>query len=128
MTFSPQSSVVEGKMVVLRCEGEANPSIYHYAWFDWNNQDLHHYEQTLRLEPVTVQHSGAYWCQGINELGQSRSPLTTLTVRCKHFWSWLPLRPLPATPVCVLHISSSLSCLPAPPPLSQLTHLLSAQP
>ncbi|XP_049642531.1 B-cell receptor CD22 [Suncus etruscus] len=80
VTFSPKSSMVEGKMVVLRCEGEANPSIYHYAWFDWNNQDLHHYEQTLRLEPVTVQHSGAYWCQGINKLGQSRSPLTTLTV------------------------------------------------
>lgn len=80
VTFSPQSSVVEGKKVLLRCEGEANPSIYHYAWFDWNNQDLHHYEQTLRLEPVTVQHSGAYWCQGMNQLGKSRSPLTTLTV------------------------------------------------
>ncbi|XP_065781867.1 B-cell receptor CD22 isoform X4 [Muntiacus reevesi] len=80
VSISPKDGVVEGKMAVLTCEGDANPAPSHYNWFDGNNQDLHHYGQTLRLEPVKLQHSGSYWCRGANRLGQSQSPPTTLTV------------------------------------------------
>ncbi|XP_057568593.1 B-cell receptor CD22 [Hippopotamus amphibius kiboko] len=80
VSISPKDGVVEGKKAVLTCESDANPPTSHYTWFDWNNQDLRHYDQTLRLDPVTLQHSGAYWCQGTNRLGQSKSPPTTLTV------------------------------------------------
>lgn len=83
MSISPKDGVVEGKMAVLTCESDANPAPSHYNWFDGNNQDLHHYGQTLRLEPVKLQHSGSYWCRGANRLGQSQSPPTTLTVYCK---------------------------------------------
>uniref|UniRef100_A0A8C9CEE7 B-cell receptor CD22 n=1 Tax=Phocoena sinus TaxID=42100 RepID=A0A8C9CEE7_PHOSS len=80
VSISPKDRVVEGKKAVLTCESDANPPTSHYAWFDWNNQDLRHYDQTLRLDPVTLQHSGAYWCQGTNRLGRGQSPPTTLTV------------------------------------------------
>ncbi|XP_059855339.1 B-cell receptor CD22 isoform X4 [Delphinus delphis] len=80
VSISPKDGVVEGKKAVLTCESDANPPTSRYAWFDWNNQDLRHYDQTLRLDPVTLQHSGAYWCQGSNRLGQGQSPPTTLTV------------------------------------------------
>ncbi|TEA42671.1 hypothetical protein DBR06_SOUSAS1610181, partial [Sousa chinensis] len=80
VSISPKDGVVEGKKAVLTCESDANPPTSHYAWFDWNNQDLRHYDQTLRLDPVTLQHSGAYWCQGTNRLGRGQSPPTTLTV------------------------------------------------
>lgn len=83
MSISPKDGVVEGKKAVLTCESDANPPTSHYAWFDWNNQDLRHYDQTLRLDPVTLQHSGTYWCQGTNRLGRGQSSPTTLTVYCK---------------------------------------------
>ncbi|XP_012585961.1 PREDICTED: B-cell receptor CD22 [Condylura cristata] len=80
VAISPQDGVVEGKKATLTCEGDANPPVSYYAWFDWNNQDLHHFHQTLTLEPVNIQHAGAYWCQGTNRLGQGQSPPSTLTV------------------------------------------------
>lgn len=83
MSMSPKDSVTEGKNAVLTCESDANPPISQYAWFDWNNQNLHHYDRMLRLDPVKVEHSGAYWCQGTNRLGVGQSPPSTLTVYCK---------------------------------------------
>uniref|UniRef100_A0A8C3W680 B-cell receptor CD22 n=1 Tax=Catagonus wagneri TaxID=51154 RepID=A0A8C3W680_9CETA len=80
VSIRPKDGVVEGKTAVLSCEGDANPPIFRYTWFDWNNQDIHHSDPTLKLDPVTVQHSGAYWCQGVNQLGSNRSPPNTLTV------------------------------------------------
>ncbi|XP_040108842.1 B-cell receptor CD22 isoform X3 [Oryx dammah] len=80
VSISPKDGVVEGKTAVLTCESDANPPTSHYNWFDGNNQDLHHYGQMLRLEPVKLQHAGSYWCRGTNHLGQSQSPPTTLTV------------------------------------------------
>ncbi|XP_068384581.1 B-cell receptor CD22 isoform X3 [Eschrichtius robustus] len=80
VSISPKDRLVEGRKAVLTCESDANPPTSHYTWFDWNNQDLRHYDQTLRLDPVTLQHSGAYWCQGTNRLGRGQSPPTTLTV------------------------------------------------
>ncbi|XP_070254153.1 B-cell receptor CD22 isoform X3 [Myotis yumanensis] len=80
VSISPKDSVMEGKKAVLTCESDANPPVSRYTWFDWNNQNLHHDHQTLRLDPVKVQHSGAYWCQGNNRLGVDRSPPSTLTV------------------------------------------------
>lgn len=83
MSISPKDSVMEGQKAVLTCEGDANPPISQYTWFDGNNQDLHHYDQILRLDPVNVQHSGAYWCQGTNRLGVGQSSPSTLTIYCK---------------------------------------------
>ncbi|KAG8524359.1 B-cell receptor CD22, partial [Galemys pyrenaicus] len=80
VSISPQDGVVEGKQAALTCEGDADPPISHYAWFDWNGQQLHHSGQMLRLESVGVQHSGAYWCRGTNRLGEGRSPPSVLTV------------------------------------------------
>ncbi|XP_045041553.2 B-cell receptor CD22 isoform X2 [Desmodus rotundus] len=80
VSISPEDSVMEGKKAVLTCESDANPPISQYTWFDWNNQNLHHDDQTLRLDPVKVQHSGAYWCQGANRLGMDQSPPRILTV------------------------------------------------
>lgn len=129
MSISPEDSVMEGKKAVLTCESDANPPISQYTWFDWNNQNLHHDDQTLRLDPVKVQHSGAYWCQGANRLGMDQSPPRILTVYCKApslFFSvfdhscgfsprlctpvtypFFPLHPFPvlpgqASPACVL--------------------------
>lgn len=122
MSISPKDSVMEGKKAVLTCESDANPPIYQYTWFDWNNQNLHHNHRMLRLDPVKVQHSGAYWCQGFNKLGVDRSPPSTLTVYCKA----LPSSSLAlATPVvfalrlCIPdylpHLSSPLPPYPARP-------------
>ncbi|XP_036895545.1 B-cell receptor CD22 isoform X7 [Sturnira hondurensis] len=80
VSISPEDSVMEGKKVVLTCESDANPPISQYTWFDWNNQNLHHDDQMLRLDPVKVEHSGAYWCQGANRLGMDQSPPRKLTV------------------------------------------------
>ncbi|XP_032246078.1 B-cell receptor CD22 isoform X2 [Phoca vitulina] len=80
VAISPKDQVVEGKKAVLTCESDANPPIFQYTWFDWNNQNLHHYDQMLRLDPVKIQHSGAYWCEATNQLGRVQSPPSTLTV------------------------------------------------
>lgn len=126
MSIGPKDRVTEGKKAVLTCEGDANPPIFQYTWFDQNNQNLQHYDQMLRLDPVKVQHTGAYRCQALNRLGVGRSPPSTLTVYCKPpslffsnpSFSFLPLslpspwgqpgaslpRTLPAPP--------TLTCLP----------------
>ncbi|KAM7059627.1 B-cell receptor CD22 isoform 1-T1 [Molossus nigricans] len=80
VSISPKDGVTEGKKAVLTCESDANPPVSHYTWFDWNNQNLHHDHQTLRLDPVKIQHSGAYRCKGSNHLGVDQSPPSTLTV------------------------------------------------
>ncbi|XP_040488672.1 B-cell receptor CD22 isoform X2 [Ursus maritimus] len=80
VAISPKDQVMEGKKAVLTCESDANPPIFQYTWFDWNNQNLHHYDQMLRLDPVKIQHSGAYWCEAANQLGRAQSPPSTLTV------------------------------------------------
>ncbi|KAM5210429.1 B-cell receptor CD22 isoform 6-T8 [Hipposideros larvatus] len=80
VSLSPKDGVIEGKKAILTCESDADPPISEYAWFDWNNENLQHYSQMLILDPVTVQHSGAYRCQGANRLGVGRSPPSTLTV------------------------------------------------
>ena len=99
MSMSPGDQVMEGKSATLTCESDANPPVSHYTWFDWNNQSLPYHSQKLRLEPVKVQHSGAYWCQGTNSVGKGHSPLSTLTVYCKasscscSSWWWSVLLP-----------------------------------
>ncbi|XP_004417154.1 PREDICTED: B-cell receptor CD22 isoform X3 [Odobenus rosmarus divergens] len=80
VAISPKDQVMEGKKAVLTCESDANPPIFQYTWFDWKNQNLHHYDQMLRLDPVKIQHSGAYWCEATNQLGRVQSPPSTLTV------------------------------------------------
>ncbi|XP_006867479.1 PREDICTED: B-cell receptor CD22 [Chrysochloris asiatica] len=80
VSITPKDRVMEGKKVALTCESDANPPASHYTWFDWNNQNLHHASQTLRLEPVKIQHSGDYRCQGANRLGVGESAPSTLTV------------------------------------------------
>lgn len=74
---------MEGRKAVLTCESDANPPVSQYTWFDWNNQALQYAGQTLRLDPVKVEHSGSYWCKGVNRLGEGESPRTTLTIYCK---------------------------------------------
>uniref|UniRef100_A0A2K6P1I7 B-cell receptor CD22 n=1 Tax=Rhinopithecus roxellana TaxID=61622 RepID=A0A2K6P1I7_RHIRO len=80
VSMSQGNQVMEGKTATLTCESDANPPISSYTWFDWNNQSLPSSGRMLRLEPVKVQHSGAYWCQGTNRVGKGHSPLFTLTV------------------------------------------------
>ncbi|KAM4825561.1 B-cell receptor CD22 [Thomomys bottae] len=80
VSVSPEGGVMEGRKAFLTCEGDANPPMWQYAWFRGQGQDLQFSGPTLRLEPAQVQHSGPYWCQGANRLGNSRSPPQTLTV------------------------------------------------
>uniref|UniRef100_A0A8C9AWV3 B-cell receptor CD22 n=1 Tax=Prolemur simus TaxID=1328070 RepID=A0A8C9AWV3_PROSS len=80
VSMTPGDSVMEGEKAALTCESDANPPISQYAWFDWNNQNLRHDGRTLRLDPVKVQHSGAYRCRGSSRLGMGESPPSTLTV------------------------------------------------
>uniref|UniRef100_A0A2I3G8Y5 B-cell receptor CD22 n=1 Tax=Nomascus leucogenys TaxID=61853 RepID=A0A2I3G8Y5_NOMLE len=80
VSMSPGDQVMEGKSATLTCESDANPPVSHYTWFDWNNRSFPYHSQKLRLEPVKVQHSGAYWCQGTNSVGKGHSPLSTLTI------------------------------------------------
>ncbi|XP_040832363.1 B-cell receptor CD22 isoform X1 [Ochotona curzoniae] len=77
--MTPGNTVMEGKQVVLTCESDANPPVSHYVWLDWNNQEFY-FGQMLKLEPTTIQHSGAYRCQGTNRLGRAESPPRTLTI------------------------------------------------
>ncbi|XP_069919311.1 B-cell receptor CD22 isoform X2 [Oryctolagus cuniculus] len=80
VSMVPGDTVMEGSKVALTCESDANPPVSQYAWFDWNNQNLQHWDKTLTLEPTTVEHSGAYRCRGSNRLGMGESPPSTLTV------------------------------------------------
>lgn len=100
VAISPKDEVIEGKKAVLTCESDANPPILQYAWFDWNNQNLRHYDQMLRLDPVKVQHSGAYRCQATNRLGTGQSPPGTLTVYCKAPSLSFSAPPSPSLPRC----------------------------
>lgn len=100
---------MEGKKATLSCESDANPPIFQYTWFDSSGQDLHFSGQKLRLEPLRVQHSGSYRCQGTNELGVEVSPPTTLTVYCK-----FPLLSSLGFPPC----PGSCSPFPLPSPMS----------
>lgn len=100
VSISPKE-VMEGKKAVLTCESDANPPISQYTWFDWNNQNLQHYDRTLRLDPVKVQHSGAYRCEGHNHLGKGQSPPSTLTVYCKGPSSSPVLPAIPGPPTTV---------------------------
>lgn len=109
MSISPGDSVMEGKKATLSCESDAHPPVFKYIWFDANDQDLHFSGQKLRLEPLRVQHTGSYRCQGINELGTGKSPPSTLTVYCKC--------PLPSF-LGFLSCPGSCSPLPLPSPVS----------
>ncbi|XP_032104922.1 B-cell receptor CD22 isoform X8 [Sapajus apella] len=80
VSMSPGNRVMEGRRAALTCESDANPPVSYYTWFDRNNRTFHYPGQTLRLEPVEVEHSGAYWCRGTNSVGEGYSPLSTLTV------------------------------------------------
>lgn len=83
MSISPGDHVMEGKKAILTCESDANPPISKYFWFDSSGQDLYFSGQKLRLEPLRVQHTGAYHCQATNEVGMGKSPPSILTVYCK---------------------------------------------
>ncbi|XP_038195915.1 B-cell receptor CD22 [Arvicola amphibius] len=80
VSISPGDSIMEGKQATLSCESDADPPVSHYVWFDPSNRDLHFSGQKLRLEPLKVQHTGSYRCQGSNSLGKDVSPPSTLTV------------------------------------------------
>ncbi|XP_029416932.1 B-cell receptor CD22 isoform X2 [Nannospalax galili] len=80
VSISPGDRVMEGKKATLTCESEANPPVLQYTWFDQNDQDLYYPGQKLKLEPLKIQHSGSYRCQGTNKLGTGMSPPSTLTV------------------------------------------------
>ncbi|XP_040135375.2 B-cell receptor CD22 isoform X3 [Ictidomys tridecemlineatus] len=80
VSITPGDRVMEGRKAALTCESDANPPISQYTWFDWNNQDLQYSGQTLSLDPVKVEHSGSYWCKGVNKLGEGESPPSTLTI------------------------------------------------
>ncbi|XP_075841225.1 B-cell receptor CD22 isoform X1 [Microtus pennsylvanicus] len=80
VSISPGDSIMEGKQATLSCESDANPPVSQYVWFDPSNRDLHVSGQKLRLEPLKVQHTGSYRCQGSNMLGKDVSPPSTLTV------------------------------------------------
>nr|XP_012630498.1 B-cell receptor CD22 [Microcebus murinus]XP_012630499.1 B-cell receptor CD22 [Microcebus murinus] len=80
VSLAPGASVTEGEKATLTCESDANPPVSQYSWFDGNNGKLPHAGRTLRLDPVRVQHSGAYWCRGASRLGEGESPPSTLTV------------------------------------------------
>ncbi|XP_021065137.1 B-cell receptor CD22 [Mus pahari] len=80
VSISPGDRVMEGKKATLSCESDANPPIFQYTWFDSSGQDLHSSGQKLRLEPLQVQHTGSYRCQGTNGIGTGDSPPSTLTV------------------------------------------------
>lgn len=83
MSISPGDSVMEGKKATLSCDGDANPPVSQYFWFDPNDQDLHFSGQKLTLEPLRVQHSGSYRCRGTNQIGSGDSLPSILTVYCK---------------------------------------------
>lgn len=106
MSISPGDSVMEGKQATLSCESDADPPVSEYIWFDSSNRDLHFSGQKLRLEPLKVQHTGSYRCQGSNRLGKDVSPPSTLTVYCKFPSSLSSLlcpggyRPLPPPLLC----------------------------
>ncbi|XP_030742229.1 B-cell receptor CD22 [Echinops telfairi] len=80
VSMVPGDRVMEGKKAALVCESDANPPVSQFTWFDGNNENLHQTGQTLRLDPAQVQHTGAYRCQGANQLGVGVSPPRTLTV------------------------------------------------
>ncbi|XP_037057948.1 B-cell receptor CD22 isoform X6 [Peromyscus leucopus] len=80
VSISPGNSVMEGKKAILSCEGDANPPVSQYVWLDSSDRDLPFFSQKLSLEPLRVQHTGSYRCQGINPLGMGESPPSTLTV------------------------------------------------
>ncbi|CAO2625872.1 B-cell receptor CD22 [Lemmus lemmus] len=80
VSISPGDSIMEGKQATLSCESDADPPVSQYVWFDSNNRNLHFSGQKLRLEPLKVQHTGTYRCQGSNMLGKDVSPPSTLTV------------------------------------------------
>ncbi|KAL1769132.1 B-cell receptor CD22 isoform X1 [Sigmodon hispidus] len=80
VSISPRDRIMEGGRATLSCESDANPPVSQYAWFDSSDRDLHFSSQKLRLEPLKVQHTGSYRCQGINQLGMGESPPSTLTV------------------------------------------------
>ncbi|XP_049974914.1 B-cell receptor CD22 [Alexandromys fortis] len=80
VSISPGDSIMEGKQATLSCESDADPPVSQYVWFDPSNRDLHVSGQKLRLEPLKVQHTGSYRCQGSNMLGKDVSPPSTLTV------------------------------------------------
>ncbi|XP_051018032.1 B-cell receptor CD22 [Acomys russatus] len=80
VSISPGASVMEGRKATLSCEGDANPPVSQYVWFDSSDRELHSSGQKLRLEPLRVQDSGSYRCQGSNLLGMGESPPSTLTV------------------------------------------------
>lgn len=93
VSISPGDRVMEGTKATLSCESDANPPISQYTWLDSSGQDLYSSGQKLRLEPLRVQHTGSYRCQGTNKLGTGESPPSTLTVYCKF--------PLPSSFSCV---------------------------
>ncbi|KAL6035287.1 hypothetical protein STEG23_024870, partial [Scotinomys teguina] len=91
VSISPGDSIMEGKKATLSCESDANPPVSQYVWLDSSNQDLHFFGQKLRLEPLRVQHTGSYRCRGINQLGMSESPPSTLTVYSSSSACWVIL-------------------------------------
>lgn len=111
MSITPGDRVMEGRKASLTCESDANPPISEYTWFDWNNQELPYYGQTLSLNPVKVEHSGSYWCKGVNRLGEGASPPSTLTIYCKPPFCFFSGSFLALTAPAAPHPQPSLSLL-----------------
>lgn len=71
-----------GRSVALLCSGRANPPATNYTWYKDGVKDKES-GQTLVIPAVNLSHSGSYYCEAKNDLGEERSTTIQLDVQCK---------------------------------------------
>ncbi|XP_035377043.1 sialoadhesin-like [Electrophorus electricus] len=73
---------VEGDSVTLTCSSEANPPVLTYSWFKQRAaaDTLLATGQNYSISSISSQHSGLYYCNAHNQLGQHNSTTTLLDV------------------------------------------------
>uniref|UniRef100_A0AAY5F1V7 Ig-like domain-containing protein n=1 Tax=Electrophorus electricus TaxID=8005 RepID=A0AAY5F1V7_ELEEL len=74
---------VEGDSVTLTCSSEANPPVLTYSWFKAAADTLLATGQNYSISSISSQHSGLYYCNAHNQLGQHNSTTTLLDVLCR---------------------------------------------
>ncbi|XP_048104611.1 B-cell receptor CD22-like isoform X1 [Alosa alosa] len=80
----PSGDLVEGSSVTLTCSSDANPPAHRYAWYkETGNQSSQvGSSQNYSLADINSGQSGRYYCMAENVIGQNRSSVVELNVKC----------------------------------------------
>ncbi|XP_071376424.1 myelin-associated glycoprotein-like [Centroberyx affinis] len=82
VSIDPSGPLLEGSPVTLTCSSHANPAATNYTWYrvDGDDEDTAESGATLAIAGADPSHSGSYYCEAINDLGEGKSTTVQLDI------------------------------------------------